>query len=200
MLFNEEKSVNEEKKPNTDTIIPSVTAFTKQHDTVFKDTSATNLSHSRGQFASSTENKELSVDLTPRSDVTNKTCLRKIRRHYYELFKKMNSKLVRKRFWNVRNTYIFSGLKKMLQKIMPKEEITKSLQYYLIGIFKIKTLEKFKFEQDVSDEVSEFLSWDSSYSSNKFKKLFKSQNLRTLCKYVDFDLGDCVRKEIKKYY
>lgn len=98
MLFNEEKSVNEEKKPNTDTIIPSVTAFTKQHDTVFKDTSATNLSHSRGQFASSTENKELSVDLTPRSDVTNKTCLRKIRRHYYELFKKMNSKLVRKRF------------------------------------------------------------------------------------------------------
>lgn len=132
-----------------------------------------------------------------KADVENKKELRKVRKRYHTLFKEQNRSIFRQRLVNVRNSQIIFGMRRCLADLVPEEKLTKDLILYLIGICKIKKLSNFRYRDDLKQEIIDYLNWTTSYSNPKLIKCMKSENLRTLCEYIDIPLSGKIAEHLK---
>ena len=119
-------------------------------------------------------------DFSNRQDVINKAALRKMRKYYSDMFKSANKKLVRLRFCNSKSSEIMRAAKSILKNEFGEEADIDELCYYLIGILKIKSLWRIHWNENIKQEVNQYLDWVRNYSKNKFDKIFKSESLKRL--------------------
>ena len=113
----------------------------------------------------------------------NKAALRQMRKFYSNIFKKNNPKIVRRRFCNAKSSEVKRAIKSIVENEFGSVDCFKDLQYYLLGILKIKDILRMNWNNTIKSEVMDFIEWIRDYSSIKFTKLFKSKWLRILCKH-----------------
>ena len=133
-----------------------------------------------------------------RNDVALKSSIRTIRRYVKNRFKTQNTRLVRKRLWNVKNCFMVKQVLKMISETLPEELWTKDMAKYIIGVCKLKSINKFKLSDDLVDDIHLFLGWAKQYSYPSFVKLVKNHFFQNLLKAVDqCIIPDCLRQEIE---
>ena len=133
-----------------------------------------------------------------RNDVALKSGIRAIRRYIKNRFKMQNPRLVRKRLWNVKNCLIVKQVLKMISEMLPEELWTKDMAKYIIGVCKLKSINKFKLSDDLVDDIHLFLGWAKQYSYPSFVKLVKNHFFQNILKAVDqCIIPVCLRQEIE---
>ena len=127
-------------------------------------------------------------DLSKRQDVVNKAWLRHMRKYYSDIFKKENTKIVRSRYWNTKASEITRAIKRTFNKEFETEILPVKFYSYLIGILKLKDINKMKWSLQTKKEVSNFHDWWRNYSKIKYDALFRSEWLKILWrKFVSSD-------------
>ena len=85
-------------------------------------------------------NTTKTIDLSKRLDVVNKAALRQMRKFYSNIFKTKNPKIVRRRFCNAKCSEVRRAIKKIVVNEFGTNDSFEDLQYYLVGILKIKDI------------------------------------------------------------
>ena len=121
-------------------------------------------------------------DLSNRQDVVNKAWLRHMRKYYADMFKRENTKIVRKRYCNIKPSEIMRAIKLTFNKELDNENLPSDFYYYIIGILKIKDVFRMNCSNQTKHEVFDFHDWWRNYSKLKYDALFTSKWLNILLK------------------
>ena len=134
-----------------------------------------------------------------RNDVALKSSIRTIRKHIKNKFKTRNARLMKRRLWNVKNCEIVKNIKKMISETLSDELWTNDLAKYIIGVCKLKSLNKFKLSDELIEDINLFLNWTKQYSYSTFLKLVNNNLFQNLWKVVDQDMiSECLKQELEK--
>ena len=94
---------------------------------------------------------------------------------------------------------IVKNIVKMISEKLPEELWTNDMAKYIIGVCKLKPLNKFKLSDELIDDINIFLGWAKQYSYTTFLKLVNNNLFQTLWKVADEDIvSDCLRHELEK--
>ena len=97
------------------------------------------------------------TNLANRSDVLNKCSIRKLRRHFWTLFKTTN-KAMSTRLKRVPFDKVYEAMKELLRDEYGDEDIDMSLCIFIIGITKLKIIDNLNISSDIKSGVSLFFS------------------------------------------
>ena len=117
-------------------------------------------------------------DFSKRHDVRNKSAIRLFRKYYLNLFKKMNQKFVRMRFWNVKWKDFVIAIEKLLLDVFQIQD--RDIVYYLLGVLKFKDMRRINWGTEIKREIKEFQDWVTNYTKAKFLNVLKSNCFQTL--------------------
>lgn len=147
--------------------------------TPWNDQAETKSVTAKNNMSPSSNLKQTKIDVK-RPDVDLKAAIRMVRRHYHKLFREVNPQVLRRRISKTKNWLIFKGVNKVLGEIFPKELCTKELCKFVVGICKLKPMDKFKFKEDIEKQIRDYLNWAEAYSYSKLLGLLNSPLFRTL--------------------
>ena len=121
-------------------------------------------------------------DFSNRQDVVNKASLRHLKKYYLNIFKAQNSKIVRTRFCNTKSSEFMMAIKKTFKVEFDSIKAPKDLNYYLMGILKLRDISRMGCSDETKRYVVDFLDCWRNYSKIKFDRLFRSKNFQVLWK------------------
>ncbi|CAI2364236.1 unnamed protein product [Moneuplotes crassus] len=119
-----------------------------------------------------------------RVDFKLRDSLRFLRRHFLQLYKQANRRIVQKRYVNCSTRQIVDSVRATLEQSFSLQSITEDLVLYTTGILNLKPCSRLNCSDQVSQEIRLFLEAVRKFSLKKFKRLMASSNLQTLCRHL----------------
>ena len=121
-------------------------------------------------------------DFLNRQDVVNKASLRHLKKYYLNIFKAQNSKIVRTRFCNTKSSEFMMAITKTFKDEFDSIKAPKDLNYYLMGILKLRDIRRMSCSDETKRNVVDFLDCWRNYSKIKFDRLSRGKNFQVLWK------------------
>ena len=121
--------------------------------------------------------------LSTRSDVINKGLVRSIKSYYLKKFKKMNQKIVRRRFSNVGTSECIKAWESFLKAEFEDDNV--SVNYhkfakFMLIFFNLKPMKSISFEKSIIAKGLQVQDWMRRYSYTKFLNLSQIYELKLL--------------------
>ena len=119
------------------------------------------------------------LNLSSRSDVLNKSSIRKLRRHFWALFKNNSNP---RTFWSGKLPFarVLKTMKTILIKTYDKEIFDDDMCMFIIGIAKLTQIKNLEINHQIKYNVHEFFEWWNRYSKEKFIRLIQNKYVKQL--------------------